>query len=128
MRATGSFTDGRIHVTLLDGAFDLAAMDAADYGVYEQLQALYRGGVSLESLESLVDPTRGGFAVATRLRHRELLLSLHVDFCRRVALEESGQAFLLDRLQPWRPEESRELYEAHVGWRPVLEREQRLAA
>ena len=127
MRSVTQFTDGRIHVTLFEGAFDLAAMDAVDMGIYEQMLAIFKAG-TLKGLESLADRTVSPFGVALRLQHRKPLVTIFSDMCRRMALEELGLSDMIEEFAPWRPEESRRLFEEATLYRPSLLRAALMAA
>ena len=117
-RSTHGFSDGRVHVTLLDGAFDLDALEGVDRVVWKAVLVAYRRGLDLMSMEAFADPAITNFAFAARLRRREPLASLYADLCRRVALEESGLDALVEDLLPWRPQESRSRYEQALGYHP----------
>ncbi len=119
-RQTYGFSDGRVHVTLLDGAFDLAALDDGDEAAWTVVLSAYRGGADLGEMERLGDVRYSGWGVAARLHHREPLASLYADLCRRVALEEAGLSDLIQELRPWRPEQARVEYDAALGYHPVL--------
>ena len=118
MRSVNAFTDGRIHVTLFEGAFDLADLDEVDKSIYEGLLATFMVG-KLDDAERLADPSRAPFAVTLRLTHREPLATLFADICRRMALEEMGLSAMVEEFMPWRPEESRALFEDATNYRPV---------
>ncbi len=130
MRNTQNFTDGRIHVTLMDGAFDVRAMSQVDRGLYGWLLQSWRAGMDLASFEASVDVTRGSSSIMFRTHYSEPLATLYQDLCRRIALEEAGANALLDEMVPWHPERSRELFESATnGYQPVaLAFETRLAA
>lgn len=127
MHSVASFTDGRIHVTLWEGAFDLAALESADRGIYERLLELCRKERALELLEALWEGQGAGFALTARLRRRPSLQALYRDLCRRVALEAQEFARLREELAPWRPEQTRDLYLEAVGYRAPGEQERQVA-
>jgi hypothetical protein len=114
-RSAAGFTDGRIHVTLWEGAVDLAGLEAGDRGVYEGLLSRWRGGEGLEGFEGLW--REGGFACVARLRRRGVLGSLFRDLCRRLALEGSGcRVRVEESWRPWEPEASRALFVEEIGY------------
>jgi hypothetical protein len=128
MRSVSGFTDGRIHVTLWEGAFDLAALESADRGIYERLLELCRGEGALEALEALWAGQGAGFALTMRLRRRPCLMALYRDLCRRVVLEAQEFNRLREELAPWRPAQTQALYHEVVGYRAPGEREEQVAA
>jgi hypothetical protein len=118
-RQTNGFSDGRVHVTLLDGAFDLAALDDGDRSAWDLVLTTFRDGADLVRMEALGDVRTTGLGVTARLHHREPLASLYADLCRRVALEEAGLSGLVHELRPWYPEEARADYDAALGYHPT---------
>lgn len=119
-RHTHGFSDGRVHVTLLDGAFDLKALVAEDRAVWDGVLSAYRSGADLARMEAFGDVRQSGFGVSARLHHREPLASLYADLCRRVALEEAGLSHVADELRPWRRQEARAEYDAALGYHPQV--------
>ncbi len=129
MRSVSSFTDGRIHVTLCEGAYDLQLLDLADRGAYARMLELWAApGLDLGCWESLwrgVGLTE--FGLALRLRARPVLRTLYYDLCRRLVLEalelqdEASRmlsrplAWLREQMVPWRPVLSRQLFDEVVG-------------
>jgi hypothetical protein len=119
MRSTEGFNDGRVYVTLFDGALDLHSLRGADRMVWRVVHAAFLEGADLARMESFSDASAAP-SIVMRLRHREPLASLYSDLCRRVALEESGLSALVEELLPWRPAESRARYELALGYHPAL--------
>ncbi len=119
-RTTGGFSDGRIHVTLCDGAFDLALLCDGDRALYDGLLERFGAGCALEVLESLAGLDCGELWWARlRVARNGVLLALYSDLCRRVALEAAGQSGVIEEIKPWRRAESKELVESLVNWRPA---------
>jgi hypothetical protein len=122
-RSAAGFTDGRIHVTLWEGAVDLACLEAGDRGVYEGLLSRWRCGEGLEGFEGLW--WEGGFACVERLRRRAALGALFRDLCRRLALEGSGCGVRVEESwRPWQPEEARAVFAEEIGYVAPGEREE----
>ena len=104
MRITTGFTDGRIHVTLYEGAYDLKALSLEERRSYNAVLSLYVGGYDLVALELVYEREHGG---------SESVQVLYEDLCRRLALSELREAEgMEDGLCPWRPARTREFVEA----------------
>ena len=116
MRPTHTFTDHRIHVTLLDGAFDLHRLGAEDRMVWTRLVSSFRQGLSLAEFEALLGDDPSADLVTCRLHLCETLLTLWGDMCRRVALDERLGSAAADQLQPWRSKEARRWFQREVGY------------
>jgi len=100
MRPTETFTDGRIHVTLCHGAFDLATLGADDRVRYRQLLDLYVAGSPAPSIEALC------IVVVANSQDRETLHALGADLCDRVIVAAHGE-LPDEELLPWKVEAMR---------------------
>ena len=117
MRSVVAFTDGRIHVTLFEGAFDLAALTENEKRLYEQMLSIFMVG-GLWQLEEL-GQNEGSSALPRWRCFDEPLETIFVDMCRRLALEERGMSHLVEEFEPWRPDESRRMFESLTCYRPT---------
>jgi hypothetical protein len=106
MRPTAPFTDGRIHVTLCHGPFDLRLLPAEDRAIWEALVCVWVEAPSADLFERGI---RLLLADAS-----DSILAMAEDLASRLALELAPQEedALEEELLPWRPESARSRLEA----------------
>ena len=99
MRSTDTFTDGRIHVTLLRGAFDLRALPTDERRNYNDLVGHFASGMELTAFMPLCLDERAG---------SDELRTLGQDLLDRLILEVYGDDNEeAGELLPWRDNEVR---------------------
>lgn len=100
MRSTASFTDGRIHVTLCDGPFDLRFLGSPERAVWRRWVEAWRAAEDVAAFEQAVPPAEA--AASPELE------AIWEDLRGRLALEvlRDAEGEIVELL-PWRPEEAR---------------------
>lgn len=114
MRSTATFTDGRIHVTLYEGAYDLKALPVSDQLIYEALLEDYVCGRALSEMELSFERT--ALQACRAVSISEEIQAIYRDLCRRVTVNElSRDVEFAEGLCPWRPEQTRQFVEAALA-------------
>lgn len=112
MRNSSAFTDGRIHVTLCDGAFDLKALTVMQRVIYTELLDLYERDCEAAALRE---------AIAARMSvgaaHSGDFDVLAGDFVSRVTLAQKhgDDADFTDHLPTWRTDAMRAYVQASLA-------------
>lgn len=112
MRTSSTFTDGRIHVTLCDGAFDLKALNVTQRAIYTELLDLYERDCEAAALRE---------AIAARMSvgaaHKGDFDVLAGDFVARITLAQKhgGDASFTDHLPTWRADAMRAYVQSNLA-------------